>query len=71
MEVSNFTLLPLYPEKEPGTHCVRSRHALGPGGPVAIAYGGAAVDGRPLANSTLSTTYSHWLERGSNPELSP
>jgi hypothetical protein len=36
-------------EKEHGTHCVRSRHALGPGEPVAIGYGGAAVDGGQLA----------------------
>jgi hypothetical protein len=71
MKVSNFTPLPLYPEKEPGTHCVRSRHALGHGGPVAIGYGGAAVDGSPLAISTLSTTYSRWMERGSNPGLPP
>jgi len=71
MEVSSFIPLPLYPEKEAGIHCVRSRHALGPGGPVAIGYGGATVDGRPLANSTLSITYSRWMERGSNPGLPP
>ena len=69
MEVSNFTPLLPYLKKESGTHCVRSRNALGPGGPVAIGYGGAAVDGRPLANSALSNTYSHWMEHGSNPVL--